>query len=153
MEIKIFIAWKGKILKVGVNWLAPLLIKYSLKTTSAWWEKYTLIERNCWVPLCPQQDNLGHSAMNHKHSQRRFDMYSFYKLFSRWYQFYIFQIWMSWAFVCVGFGVASKDCGFSLVNSLLVYFLNLICSKHQVRPWMDEDRWGCPDPVFMALRI
>lgn len=58
-------ALKGTFLKGGVNWSALLLITYYLKTASARWEKYTPTERYCRIPTCPQQDNLGHSGMNH----------------------------------------------------------------------------------------
>lgn len=61
-------------------------------------------------------------------------MYPFYKQFSLSYSFNIFQISVSWVFAFVGFGVASRDFRFSLLNSFLEYLLNLIGAKHQARP-------------------
>lgn len=48
---------------------------------------------------------------------------------------------MSWAFIGTGFGVASTDCGISLVNSLIVYLLNLEGTNHQARFCVYDDRW------------
>lgn len=137
--------------------MAFLLVKYSLKTASAWWEKHTMCREKLQnlhkvfhrpsnntslvIQHEPQQDSEGY-----------FDVHPFYKVHSLLLNEFNPNLNIL-GFGCIGFGLASKDCGLSLVNSFIMYLLNLMCAKHGARSWGYGDGGGSSDPAVVGLKF